>query len=150
MDDSVIMCDEIIYAEAKSNDKETKTIPTNFHEKNITCKIQNCYILLVFLLIAIALLMSLLNCVPYVLMCQCALCAYVPTCLKCLRACMPTCLACLRAHMPTCLACLCAYVHCVLGMPTCSRVITTNNKNKFSITCFPSMFVIVLCLFPVK
>ena len=33
MDDSVIMCDEIIDAEAKSYDKQTKTIPTNFNEK---------------------------------------------------------------------------------------------------------------------
>ena len=39
---------EIIDAEAKSNDEETKTIPTNFNEKNITCKIQNFYILLAF------------------------------------------------------------------------------------------------------
>ena len=28
---SVITCDEIIDAEAKSNDKETKTVPTNFN-----------------------------------------------------------------------------------------------------------------------
>ena len=41
---------------AKSNDKETRSIPTNFNEKNITCKIQNVYILLDFLLITIALL----------------------------------------------------------------------------------------------
>ena len=47
-DDSVIMCDEII--------KQTKTIPTNFNEKNITCKIQN--FLLVFLLITIAVLIA--------------------------------------------------------------------------------------------
>ena len=46
--------DEIIDAEAKSNDQETKTIPTNFNEKNITCKIQSFYILLAFLLITIA------------------------------------------------------------------------------------------------
>ena len=44
---SIIICDEIIDAEAKSNDRaksndeETKTIPTNFNEKNITCNIQN-------------------------------------------------------------------------------------------------------------
>ena len=30
----------------KSNDEEIKTIPTNFNEKNKTCKIQNFYILL--------------------------------------------------------------------------------------------------------
>ena len=34
MDDSVIMCDEII----ESYDEETKTIPTNFNEKKATCK----------------------------------------------------------------------------------------------------------------
>ena len=50
MDDSAIMCDEII--------EETKTIPTNFNEKNISCKIQNFYILLSFLLITIALLIA--------------------------------------------------------------------------------------------
>ena len=33
MDDSVITCDEIIDA-----DEETKTVPTNFNDKNITCK----------------------------------------------------------------------------------------------------------------
>ena len=56
MDDSAIMCDEIIDAEAKSNDEETKTIPTNFNEKNKSCKIQKFNILLVFLLITIPLL----------------------------------------------------------------------------------------------
>ena len=46
------MCVEVIDAdaeamsnnEAKSNDEETKTVPTNFNEKNITCKTQNFYI----------------------------------------------------------------------------------------------------------
>ena len=33
MDDLVITCDEIIDAEAKSYDEETKTFPTNFNEK---------------------------------------------------------------------------------------------------------------------
>ena len=32
-DDSVITCNEIIDAEAKSNNGETKTIPTNVNEK---------------------------------------------------------------------------------------------------------------------
>ena len=32
MNDSVIMCDEII----ESYDEETKIVPTNFNEKNIT------------------------------------------------------------------------------------------------------------------
>ena len=42
MDDSAIMCDEIIDVEAKSNNKtksneeETKSVPTNFNEKSIT------------------------------------------------------------------------------------------------------------------
>ena len=46
-DDSVIMCDEII--------EETKTVLTNF---NATCKSQNFYTLLAFLLITIALLIA--------------------------------------------------------------------------------------------
>ena len=66
MDNLVIMCDEVIdaVAEAKSNDKtesddeETKTVPPNFNEKNITCKTQNLYILLAFLLITIILLIA--------------------------------------------------------------------------------------------
>ena len=37
IDDSVITCDEIIYAVAKSYDKETKRVPTNIVEKNSTC-----------------------------------------------------------------------------------------------------------------
>ena len=48
--DSVITCNKII------DNQETKTIPTNFNEKNITCKTQNFYILIAFLLITIALL----------------------------------------------------------------------------------------------
>ena len=48
--DSVITFDEII--------EETKTVPTNFNEKNKTCKTQSFYILLVFLLITIALLIA--------------------------------------------------------------------------------------------
>ena len=51
MDDSAIMCDEII----ESYDQETKTIPTSFNEKRATCKIKNIYILLAFLLITIVL-----------------------------------------------------------------------------------------------
>ena len=57
MDDSVIMRDEVIEscnedAEAKSTDKR------NFNEKKATCKMQNFYILLVFLLITIVLLIA--------------------------------------------------------------------------------------------
>ena len=44
MNDSVIMCDEII-----------DVGETNFNEKNVTCKTQNFYILLAFLLITITL-----------------------------------------------------------------------------------------------
>ena len=47
------MCDYIIDAEAKSNDEETKTVPINSDTKSITCKTQNFYILLAFLLIII-------------------------------------------------------------------------------------------------
>ena len=43
-DDSVITCAEVI----KSYDEEIKTSPTNFDEKNITCKTQSFYILLTF------------------------------------------------------------------------------------------------------
>ena len=58
MDDSTIICDEVI----KSLDEEIKTIPTNFNETNVTCKAQNFYILLVFLLITIALLIAVSIC----------------------------------------------------------------------------------------
>ena len=44
MDNSVIMCDEVI----ETYDEEIKTIPTNFNEKNITCKTQIFYIFLAF------------------------------------------------------------------------------------------------------
>ena len=36
MDDSAIICDEVI----KSYDEETKSTPTSFNEKNITCTMQ--------------------------------------------------------------------------------------------------------------
>ena len=48
----MIICDEIIDAEEK------ETIPTNFNEKKATCKMQNFFILLAFLLINIALLIA--------------------------------------------------------------------------------------------
>ena len=51
------MCDEIIDAEGKLNDKETKTIPTNFNKKAVY-KTENFYILLAFLLITIVLLIA--------------------------------------------------------------------------------------------
>ena len=40
MDDSAIICDEVIDADAKlslKGDDETKTILTNFNEKHLTC-----------------------------------------------------------------------------------------------------------------
>ena len=51
-DDSAITCDEII----ESCDEKTKTVTANFNEKRATCKIQNFYVLVAFLLITIALL----------------------------------------------------------------------------------------------
>ena len=39
MDDSAIMCNEII----ESYDEETETIPTNFNENKTTCKTQIFY-----------------------------------------------------------------------------------------------------------
>ena len=50
----MIATDKVI----KSNNKEIKTISTNFNEKNITCKTQSFYILLIFLLITITLLVA--------------------------------------------------------------------------------------------
>ena len=90
--------------------------------------------------------------------------AHVPTCLACLRAHLTTCLAwsranascVLSAHVLTCLACLHANVLMRLAcsranvsyMLTCQHVFlalrayvlayyNSNNKNNFSITCFP-------------
>ena len=54
MDDSAITCDETI----ESYDEETKTIPTYFNKKSVTCKIQTFYTLVAFLLITIALLIA--------------------------------------------------------------------------------------------
>ena len=52
LDDSAITCDEII----EPRNEGTKPIPTNFSKKKATCKSQNFYILLAFLLITLALL----------------------------------------------------------------------------------------------
>ena len=54
----MITGDEIIDAEAKSYNKETKTVTTNFNEKNATCETKHFYNLLAFLLITIALLIA--------------------------------------------------------------------------------------------
>ena len=51
-DDSTIICSEVI----KPYEEEIKTISANFNEKKVTCKAQNVYILLAFLLITITLL----------------------------------------------------------------------------------------------
>ena len=56
MDDSAIICDELIdtYAEDKSNDKpRSNDKETNFNKKKATCKTQKFYVLLTFLLIII-------------------------------------------------------------------------------------------------
>ena len=53
-DNSLITSDKI----RESYDEETKTIPANFNEKRVTCKIQNLHILLAFLSITIALLIA--------------------------------------------------------------------------------------------
>ena len=61
MDDSAIICDEVIDADAKispKNNDKTKTFLTNFNEKKPNCKTQNLYFLLTFLLITIALLIA--------------------------------------------------------------------------------------------
>ena len=54
MDDSVIKCDKVI----ESYEEEINTIPTNFSEKNVTRKTKSFYVLLAFLLITIALLIT--------------------------------------------------------------------------------------------
>ena len=55
---STIIRDKVIDAEAKSNNEETKTVPTNFNEKTITCKTQKLSILLASLIITIAFLIA--------------------------------------------------------------------------------------------
>ena len=52
MDNSAIICDEV----TESYYEETKTVPTDFNETNITCKTQNFYTLFAFLLIITGLL----------------------------------------------------------------------------------------------
>ena len=52
MDDSAIICNEVVDVDAKLNSKyddETKIIPTNFNKKKVTCKRQDFYILPAFL-----------------------------------------------------------------------------------------------------
>ena len=51
MEDSAITSDQFM----ESCDQETKTVPTDFNEKEAPCKMQNLYILLAFLLLTMAL-----------------------------------------------------------------------------------------------
>ena len=44
MDVSAVTRDEVIYVQAKSSNRETRTIPTSLNEKKETCKTQNFYI----------------------------------------------------------------------------------------------------------
>ena len=58
IDNLVITCNETMDAGARSYDDGKKTIPTNFNKKATTCKTQNFYIFLAFLLIIIVLLIA--------------------------------------------------------------------------------------------
>ena len=52
MDDLAIICDEVdADAEAKLNDEAKSYDETNINEKKATCKMQNFYVLLTFLVI---------------------------------------------------------------------------------------------------
>ena len=81
---------------------------------------------------------------PCVLMCSCT---YVPCMLTCSSAYVPCTLMCSQANMSCMLTCSCVNMSCLLCVPMCSHAITTNDRDKFSIICFPYIFVIVLCLF---
>ena len=59
MDDSRIICDQVI----DPFNEEIKTIPTNLNEKEVTCKAQNFYSFLAFLLVAIALAIVFTVCI---------------------------------------------------------------------------------------
>ena len=83
---------------------------------------------------------SLLNCVPYVLMCQRGLRAYVLTCQRALRACVLTCLAHIRAQVPWVLQCSRAQIACY----------NLNNKISFQWHVLPRCLLLFLCLFPEK
>ena len=54
MDDSAVICDEIIESYINKT-----TISTNFNEKKASCKGKNVYVLLAFLLMTIALLIAI-------------------------------------------------------------------------------------------
>ena len=55
-DDLVITYDKIIDSVIKSYVDRSKTAPIHFNEKKATCKIENFYTLLIFLLITLSLL----------------------------------------------------------------------------------------------
>ena len=57
MDDSAIMCDEIIQS-YEENEEATSSNETNFNKNKGTCKTQNFCVLLAFLLIILALLIA--------------------------------------------------------------------------------------------
>ena len=61
MNDSAIICDEVIDADADAEAKlsdETKTVSPNFNKKETNCKMQRFFILLAPLLVTIALFMA--------------------------------------------------------------------------------------------
>ena len=66
--------------------------------------------------------------------------AHVPKCFACLRANVPTCVTCSCAQVPTCLASSRAHVQrcfmCSRAHVSTSRALTSNNNNKFLMTCF--------------
>ena len=97
-----------------------------------------------------------------------ALRAHMSTCLACFtcsHANVPWVLMCSHANVPCVLMCSRANVSCVSicwrdyvlmpcvsrvnmsCVPTCSRAITTNDKYKFSTTCFPCFSIVFLWLF---
>ena len=85
----------------------------------------------------------------------CVLRAYVPMRLTCLRAHVPTCFVCSSANVSVCLTCsrvnmLCVLTYScvnVLCMPKCLRAITSNNKNKFSMTVLLRFLVLFVSFF---
>ena len=61
MNDSAIICDEVIDADADAEAKlsdETKTVSPNFNKKETNCKMQRLFILLAPLSVTIALFMA--------------------------------------------------------------------------------------------
>ena len=59
MDNSAIMCDKIEHSFDEEGDAKAKPYDeTNFNEKKATCKMQNFYILVEFLLLTIALMIA--------------------------------------------------------------------------------------------